>query len=244
MQNIFTIQYPDAHFDQSETLYELANTNIWSSEAWKVWPFFCGMAQKESEVDFVSQTDKETISVMRTYLLGYIMKNEGLDPELNQDIADVVRPFIRKNPQAAAELRTSILSFMTIVSLTLSASYVRLLMGEGAPMLYCLKTWRKEVRFVCSKDKDFHHKFKTEGLIGKNPKQLLDLFVRIAIATLITPAAVGGLLDATKWVASGQLTQEFLTQMEGLFMKYGNKIAKEMGLFFEAVEQEVENENV
>lgn len=45
-----------------------------------------------------------------------------------------------------------------------------------------------------------------------------------------------GLLNTTKWVATGKLTQNNLTQTRDLFIKYGNEVAKGVCVFFEPEE--------
>ena len=78
----------------------------------------------------------------------------------------------------------SLTAFRMVFSLCIAASYARIFIGSKEGMGLFLRIWNKQVTLVCKMDSAYRSAFGTQGLICKNPRELMTLFVKVTIAAV------------------------------------------------------------
>lgn len=236
MKNVISIQYPDTSFDPDTVLEALARNTFFESPSWSVWPFLCALNDDETERNAIAEEDECAIKAMRLLILKAIQKKASSDFEDDARIGSVIAQCCTRNPQEAGEiLKRSLVSFMTVFGLCMAATYARIFYGYGGPMNAFAAIWNKEIAFVAGMDAQFKTTYGTDGLIGKCPSELLNMFVKTTIAQVAMAGqkhASQGVADIGQWVSSGGLTEGILNDVNALFRESAADISAIIRQFF------------
>lgn len=242
MQNIFVMQFLESRIDPEAVVEALKNNQILQSKEWEVWPFLANL-QDEEDDEFEENPDlaqdKILIAFMRRQLLQDIEKQvsrgryEAIAKRL---ISQLGYPVNRKTKDVVVK---SLTAFRVIFSLCMAASYARIFIGPKEGMGLFLRIWNKEVNLACKMDSAYRSAYGTQGLICKNPRELMTLFVKVTIAELLACKesekgfSVG---KVAKNVSSGILTPEILLSWEEVLKEEIQAVLTSVGSFFCAEE--------
>ena len=237
MQNIFVMQFPESRFNPEAVVEALKNDQILSSREWEVWPFLANLQTEDEEDDeeHSNAQDRILIAFMRRELLRKVeerVASGAYETVAMRLISELGYPVNRKTKDVVVK---SLTAFRMIFSLCIAASYARIFIGPKEGMALFLKVWNKEVTLACKMDSAYRSAFGTQGLICKNPRELMTLFVKVTVAELLACKDSGKGNSVTKVaqkVSSGILTVEILQSWEEVLKVEIDAVLASVGSFF------------
>lgn len=240
MENIFTLQFPNSNLDAESVADALKNKTILTSDSWEVWPFLANINPIENEEEegegTVTSEDKLMLAFMRNELLREIgEKTKNGDYEtLSEDVIKGLGYPVTK--QTKAVVVKTLTAFRTIFSLCVAASYAKVFLPQNGGMEAFLETWKKEVTLACKMDSAYRKAYKTQGLICKNPRELMTLFTKVALAELLStsakPMEKNSVAQVAHKVSSGAITEDVLTRWEEILKGEMDPVLTFVGSFF------------
>ena len=224
MDNIFTLQFPESRFDADAVLDALKGKTILTAKEWDVWPFLANVNPIEDEDDYeegegFSSQDRIMLGFMRQELLHQIdskSKNGEYEAIAQKLIKELDYPVTKKTTSVVVK---SLTAFRMIFSLCIAASYARVFFPTEAGMDSFMRVWKREVELACNMDSAYRKAYGTQGLICKNPRELMTLFIKVTLAELLSTNEEGkraSLSKTAKKVSGGVITEEILTSWEGV----------------------------
>jgi len=224
MDNIFTLQFPESRIDADGVLDALKDKKILTAKEWEVWPFLANVNPIEDEGYYeeeeeVSNPDRIMLGFMRQELLRQVdnrAKNGDYEAIAEKLIKEIDYPITKKTTAVVVK---SLTAFRMIFSLCIAASYARIFFPTKAGMESFMRIWKREVELACTMDTAYRKAYGTQGLICKNPRELMTLFIKVTLAELLSTKETGKTLSVSKIakkVSSGVITAEILASWEAV----------------------------